>query len=201
LAAVLIVFAWAAWLLLRDATPLRAGVTVLLLIAALLAPTQFVTGYTLASVLAPFIIGGLSCVAYFAITIAVWRRSRIVAALGVVIPAIGLVITGRGLLVAVALASGTSSIFPAAEGRISPTASYRIFLRHSLWGATPYYGFTIEKNPRWFPLIEKEAAIGALPCGSGPHDVTIGPGRDEHVVQITCRNPGPGDRPMEVLLH
>lgn len=194
----MVVFVRAAWLLLRNAPRQKAGLRALLLLAVVLAPIQLATGYSLANVVAPYAIDSISCLAYLATMIAVWRKSRLVSLLGLAIPVIGLIAAGPGLLLVLSLR--TSRFFPVTEGRISPTASYRVFQRYSIWGGTPYYGFVIEKNPRWFPLIEKEAALGALPCGE-LRDAVIGPGRDEHVVQITCRNAGPGDRPVEVPLR
>ncbi len=194
-----VVFVWAAWLLLRNASRRRASLTALLLLAVVLAPIQLATGYSLASVVAPYAIDCISCLAYLATMIAVWRKSRLVSVLGLAMPVMGLIAAGPGLLLVLSLR--TSRFFPVAEGRISPTASYRIFQRYSIWGGTPYFGYVIYKNPRWFPLVEKEVTLGAMPCGNGLNDAAIGRGRDETVVLITCRNPGTGDQPMEIPLR
>jgi hypothetical protein len=194
-----VVFIRGAWLLLRNASRRRAGLTALLLLAVVLAPIQLATGYSLASVVAPLAIDGISFLAYLATMIAVWRKSRLVSVLGLAIPVIGLIAAGPGLLLVLSLR--TSRYFPVAEGRISPTASYRIFQRYSIWGGTPYYGFTIYRNPRWFPVIEKEAARGATPCGNELHDTTIGAGQEENVVVVTCRSAGPGNQQAEIPLR
>jgi hypothetical protein len=196
-AAILVVFLWAAWLLLRESSRRGAGWTGLGVFAVLLAVIQFATGYSPANVLAPMIVYGIACVAYAAVVIAAWRKNRLTSILGLGVGIIGLILAAPNVLV---LGMGTSNIFPAAEGRLTPTTTYRLFLRHSLWGATPYYGYILYTNPRWFPLIEKEVAQGASPCQTDTQlsDTVVRRGRDDRVVLITCRGAAPGDQPVEI---
>jgi hypothetical protein len=200
-AGVLAVVLWAAWLLLSGSSPWRARLAAICLLVFVLAAIQIRTGYSLSSVLARPVIYGLACLAYPVMMIAVWRSSRLASALGVAVWLIGLVIVGPAILSVLSL--GTSRFFPAAEGRITPTASYRIFLRHSLWGATPYYGYVIYTNPRWFPVIEKEVARGASPCmtDTQPSDTVVSRKRDDDVIQITCRGAPAEVQPVEVELR
>jgi hypothetical protein len=196
-AAILGVFLWAAWVLVRQSSRREAVWAGLAVFLVLLAVVQFVTGYSFASVLAPLIVYGIAGVAYAVVVIAVWRKSRPTSVLGLVAGVVSLVFVTA---YSASLLTGTSTVFPAAEGRLTPATTYRIFLRHSLWGATPYYGYVIYTNPRWLPAIEKEVAQGASPCQSDaqPGDTVVRRGRDDQVVLITCRGAAPGEQPVEV---
>ncbi len=202
-AAILVVFLWAVWLLMRKCSRQDAVLAGLALFAVLLAAVQFGTGYSFASVLAPLIVYGIACVAYGAIFIVVWRKNRLTSVLGLAAGIAGLVLIAPDILPVAPLVMGTSKIFPAAEGRVTPTTTYRIFLRHSLWGATPYYGYIIYTNPHWFPVIEKEVARGASPCGNddGLNDTVVSRGPDDQTIQISCRGGVPEVRPIEVKLR
>jgi len=194
-AAILAVFLWSAWALVRKSSRRDAALTGLAVFAVLLAAIQFATGYSFANVLAPMIVYGIACVAYAVVVIAAWRKNRLTSIVGAGIGVIGLILAAPNILV---LGMGTSNIFPAAEGRLTPTTTYRLFVRHSLWGATPYYGYIIYTNPRWFPVIEKEVAQGASPCQSDTQlsDTVVSRGRDDQIVQITCRGAPAGDQPV-----
>ncbi len=197
--AILADFVWAAWLLLRHSRGWNAGWRALLLLAVLLAPLQFASDYSLATPFGPFAIYGVACLAYIVMMMVVWRRSRVAAGLGLALPGAPLLVGAHGILLAVAVGLGARGIRPVAEGRISPTVSYRIVLSHGLFGATPYYEYKIYRNPRWFPLIQKKVTNSALPCGwqSEPKDDVIGPGRDETQVEIRCTDPQRGG-PFEI---
>jgi hypothetical protein len=199
-AAILAVFLWSAWALVRKSSRRDAALTGLAVFAVLLAAIQFATGYSFANVLAPMIVYGIACVAYAVVVIAAWRKNRLTSIVGAGIGVIGLILAAPNILV---LGMGTSNIFPAAEGRLTPTTTYRLFVRHSLWGATPYYGYIIYTNPRWFPVIEKEVAQGASPCQSDTQlsDTVVSRGRDDQIVQITCRGAPAGDQPVEITVR
>jgi len=199
-AAILAVFLWSAWALVRKSSRRDAALTGLAVFAVLLAAIQFATGYSFANVLAPMIVYGIACVAYAVVVIAAWRKNRLTSIVGASVGVIGLILAAPNILV---LGMGTSNIFPAAEGRLAPTTTYRLFLRHSLWGATPYYGYIIYTNPRWFPVIEKGVAQGASPCQSDTQlsDTVVSRGRDDQIVQITCRGAPAGDQPVEITVR
>jgi hypothetical protein len=199
-AAILAVFLWMAWVLVRQSSRRDAGFTGLAVFAMLLAAIQFATGYSFANVLAPMIVYGIACVAYAVVVIAAWRKNRLMSVVGAGIGVIGLILAAPNILV---LGMGTTNIFPAAEGRLTPTTTYRLFLRHSLWGATPYYGYIVYSNPRRFPLIEKEVAQGASPCQSDTQlsDTVVSRGRDDQIVRITCRGAPAGAQPVEIVVR
>lgn len=99
-----------------------------------------------------------------------------------------------GLMVLSTTLSNASTA-AAAEGRISPIASYRIvqYQRFLNYG-TPTYTYEIYENPSRLPFVWKEVAHGTDPCGKGlgAKGLQIGTGPNDHVVVVSCRNPEPG---------
>lgn len=204
---VLALLLWAAWLLMRRVARLPVGwqltIAALLLVPILLELIECCTGYALTSPWAPLCVFLLAVVAWPLAMFLLWHKSRIAAGAGLALAAVLLFLDYQPAVVLFVVVLGTQQITPIGQGRISPTASYRIVLRHSLWGATPFYAYAIFKNPRWLPLFQKEVTNAPVPCGGGslPDDVVIAPGPGPDVAQISCRNPADAVAPVQVRLR
>jgi hypothetical protein len=211
----LIITICAVWLLVRElATPPRSWRAVLITLSLILfslAPIQLFTGYSVAFRHAPAVIYLLSIAAYFLAMILLWRGkrtvkhlNRIMAAINIVIPLICVTLSPMLLLVLLIVIFETNGIGPLAEGRISPTISYQIFVVQDL---TTHYEYKIYRNPRWFPLIQKEVGSGEPPCGPPafvsvrPEDISVHLDRNEHTLSMSCRYNRKEFTPVEIPLE
>jgi hypothetical protein len=204
--AILLALLWAGWVLVRKISELSArwqwGIAGCFLLMILLGVVQILTGYTVALPMAPVLTPVLAFVAYILGIFLLCHKSRIAAATGIIIPAVLLLSTlvrlGRGLVVVLVVILAMGGFVPIAYGRISPRLSYQIVERRGLINDTPMDEFTIYRNPRWFPLMQKRVARGRLPCGPGD---AISPDPTEQSVKITCDSTKQGFPPLVVPLR
>jgi hypothetical protein len=195
----LIVLVCSSWLLMRKIASLRARwqfcVAAPSVCLILLVPVQFISGYSLASVWGPLIVIAVACFANVLLMFLLWHRSRDAFVVGLMISLSFWAGSFIGCLVLLAGLVGNSSTILAAEGRISPIASYRVVQYPGIWGgATQTYTYEIYENPRWLPLVWKKVIHDTVPCGKGfdAGGFLIGAGANDHMVVISCKGPEPG---------
>jgi len=129
-----------------------------------------------------------------------WHLNRIIAIVGICTPII-IPILSPAILVVALFVVGTDSA-SAFHGRISPTASYKITVDQSLIGNGSFYGFTVYRNPRWLPFVQRKVENGpALSCEVPSEKVEIRPGKDANNVTLLCNTHGNQQPPQEIALH
>ncbi|MGA9667604.1 MAG: hypothetical protein WBQ94_00260, partial [Terracidiphilus sp.] len=90
-----------------------------------------------------------------------------------------------------------------AKERISPTLSYRVYRVTVL---TTFYQVRIYRQPRWFPVIQKEVGFGQPPCDPPdtisfrPGDITVYLGSDQHTLKMSCQYNQIAERTVEIHL-
>jgi hypothetical protein len=171
----------------------RIRLTACLLAVDTLWAIQIFTGWSLAVRIGS---GLASCVffAFYLLSVfALWScvhsgKGRVVAR----ILSMFLVVPLLPVLLFFSAAGDLSQIFAAADpgyyvvedGRVSNTATYRMTIESALIGGAAYPAYTLYRNPRWVPLVQKKAANGALQCT--PQAARFLPGKDSRTVNLTC---------------
>lgn len=186
------------WILMRKVASLDTRwqfcVAALPICLILLVPIQFFSGYSLASVWGQLIIVAVACFANVLLMFLLWHKSRTTFIEGLAVSVSFWIGSYFGCFAVLLTAVGNASTVPAAEGRISPIASYRVVQDLGIWGGVPQsYTYEIYRNPRWLPFVWKEVMHERVPCGQGfdAGGLLIGAGANDHLVVISCRKPEP----------
>lgn len=188
---------WAVWLLVSELTNpprrWRAAAITLVLAVPFVAFLLWATSYSLAFKYASVLTCILLVLAYLTAVVLiwfgrrkVWYKNRAVAIVGMAVPLIMVISSPIVLLIAALMFLGTESSSWVYSGRISPTVSYHVDENLGIWGgAAPTYTYKIYRNPRLFPLLEKEMQEGPVPCGDKAL-VSIRLVPDVHSLVIHC---------------
>lgn len=201
----LIVLLVSAWISMRKVASLHIRWQVLTAIPLVclvsLVPIQAFSGYSPASATVLQVVVAAACVAWFPLIFLLWQMRRTKFFVGLLVPVLFLI---PNFVVALAALSTTlinMATLPAAEGRISPIASYRVVQYPLLLGfATPPYTYEIYENPSRLPFIWKKVAEGTVPCGKGfdAKGVLIAADANDHMVVLSCSKPEPGFSPIQI---
>src|ERR1035438_4337619 len=163
-------------LLLRELVsrpgPWRAAGIVATLIASCGAALQFGTGFYLAMRFAEVLNCLVAVEAYLAALFLVatgkWivlRLRFVIATVGLAVPMLWCLLNIPGLLVVGLMIMGNETNSRVFTCRLSPTMSYHIDRRYPLIGSyTPFYSYTIYRNPLWLPLVEEAGENENTPC-------------------------------------
>jgi hypothetical protein len=188
---------WALWLLVNELTRpprrWRAAGIIFVLAVPFVAFLLWATSYSLAFKYASVLTCILLVLAYLTAVVLiwfgrreVWYKNRMAAIVGMAVPLIMVISSPIVLLIAALMFLGTESSSWVYSGRISPTVSYHVDENLGIWGgAAPTYTYKIYRNPRLFPLLEKEMQEGPVPCNNAS-PILIQPGRNEHFFVIRC---------------
>lgn len=172
---------------------------------------QHLTGYTLAVPFGAMLVFAVALAAaltaYILMILFVWRRSRLAGGVGfglLAIPVGYLLWHLMDFFMLGVLLFTRETTTPAASGRLTPTATYRV-VQYGL-SESPPYTLEVYRNPRRFPFLRKRIYIESLSCGekvlnADPKSLWIHASSDERMMIVECRNPAAGAAPEQIVLQ
>lgn len=172
----------------------KLGIVVVLICLLLLEVIQHFFGYTLATVWGPLIVFTLACAAYVLLAILLWRKSRILSSIALILPIIPMlpfILHPIQSVVVAGMVVTNLVTDPVRQERISPTLSFRVFRYPGIWEtAKPTYTYEVYGNPTELPFVWKQLKTDSDPCGQGmdADALTIVPGITEYAFTVSCES-------------